>query len=177
VAAARGRYDAAIRLYRQTVERLPLPQYGIALGDVLSVSGRRTGARQAYGVVDVIQRLFRANGVRTETETALFDLDHGRRLDDALARAREAERLWPSIYTQDVLAWAFYKSGDCEQARRYSRLALRLGTKDALKIFHRGMIELCVGSRVAGRRYVAQALEINPHFSLLYVPVAREALR
>jgi tetratricopeptide (TPR) repeat protein len=177
VAAARGRYDAAIRLYRQTVERLPLPQYAVALGDVLSVSGRRTEARQAYGVVDVIQRLFRANGVRTETETALFDLDHGRRLDGALAGAREAERLWPSIYTRDVLAWAFYENGDCEQARRYSRLALRLGTKDALKIFHRGMIELCVGSRAAGRRYLAQALEINPHFSLLYVPVAREALR
>lgn len=177
VAAARGRYDAAIRLYRQTVERLPLPQYAVALGDVLSVSGRRTEARQAYGVVDVIQRLFRANGVRTETETALFDLDHGRRLAGALAGAREAERLWPSIYTRDVLAWAFYENGDCEQARRYSRQALRLGTKDALKIFHRGMIELCVGGRAAGRRYLARALEINPHFSLLYVPVAREALR
>jgi tetratricopeptide (TPR) repeat protein len=177
VAAARGRYDAAIRLYRQTVERLPLPQYAVALGDVLSVSGRRTEARQAYGVVDVIQRLFRANGVRTETETALFDLDHGRRLDGALAGARKADRLWPSIYTRDVLAWAFYENGDCEQARRYSRLALRLGTKDALKIFHRGMIELCVGRRAAGRRYLAQALEINPHFSLLYVPVARDALR
>lgn len=177
VAAARGRYDAAIRLYRQTVERLPLPQYAVALGDVLSVSGRRTEARQAYGVVDVIQRLFRANGVRTETETALFDLDHGRRLAGALAGAREAERLWPSIYTRDVLAWAFYENGDCEQARRYSRQALRLGTKDALKIFHRGMIELCIGGRAAGRRYLARALEINPHFSLLYVPVAREALR
>jgi tetratricopeptide (TPR) repeat protein len=177
VAAARGRYVRAAVLYRGTVESLPLPQYALALGDVLAAAGRTSEAREAYGVVDVIQRLFRANGVRTETETALFDLDHDRNVATALTRAREAERLWPSIYTQDVLAWALYKNGRCEQARRFSKAALRLGTKDALKIFHRGMIELCLGNSAAGRRFIARALEINPHFSVLYEPVAREALR
>jgi tetratricopeptide (TPR) repeat protein len=174
--AARGDYRRAAALYRHVVDTLPLPQYAVALGDVLQVWGRREEARQAYGLVDVIQRLFRANGVRTETETALFDIDHERNVAAALARARKAAALWPSIYTQDVLAWALYKNGRCREAQRYSRLALRLGTRDALKIFHRGMIELCLGNGKRGRRFLARALAINPHFSLLYVPVAREAL-
>jgi len=177
VEAARGRHDRAATLYRRVVDALPLPQYAIALADVLQVSGREDEAKEAYDLVGVIQQLFRANGVRTETETALFDLDHERNVADALARAREAVRLWPSIYTQDVYAWALYKNGRCGEARRASRLALRLSTKDALKIFHRGMIELCLGHRAAGRRFIARALEINPYFSVLYVPVAREALR
>jgi hypothetical protein len=39
------------------------------------------------------------------------------------------------------------------------------------------MIELCLGRRVEGRASLRLALRIKPHFSLLYAPVAREALR
>lgn len=177
VDAARGRYARAIVRYRRVVDTLPVPQYAIALGDTLSVSDRKADARRAYALVDVIQRLFRANGVRTETETALYDLDHNRRLASALGRARAAAAAWPSIYTQDVFAWALYKNGSCSEALERSRRALRLGTRDALKLFHRGMIELCLGRRAAGRATLRRALAVNPHFSVLYVPVAREALR
>ncbi|MDQ4081587.1 MAG: hypothetical protein M3123_01655, partial [Actinomycetota bacterium] len=62
-------------------------------------------------------------------------------------------------------------------ARRHSLRALRLGTRDALLHFHRGMIEGCLGNAPARRAFLAKALAINPHFSLLHAPVAREALR
>jgi tetratricopeptide (TPR) repeat protein len=177
VQAARGRYGAAIALYRRAVDVLPLPQYEGALGDVLRLAGRNAEAKQTYAVVDAIQRLLRANGVRTELETALFDLDHGRRLVGALARARLAYRSRKSIEAEDVLAWALYENGRCEDARHHSVRALRLGTLDALKFFHRGMIELCAGNRAEGLAFLGRALATNPHFSLLYVPVAKEALR
>jgi tetratricopeptide (TPR) repeat protein len=177
VAAARGRYGLAIRFYRRAVERLPLPQYAGALGDVLRLAGREEEARHAYGTVDVIERLLRANGVRTELETALFDLDHGRRLGDALTRAQIAYRTRKSIDGEDVLAWALYKNGRCAEAREHSIRALRLGTRDALKSFHRGMVELCLGREAVGRSFLRHALRINPQFSLLYAPVARAALR
>ena len=115
--------------------------------------------------------------MRTELETALFDLDHGRRLGDALARARKAYAQAPSIHAADVLAWALFKNGRCEAARAYSVRALRLGTRDALKLFHRGMIERCLGRPGTARSFFAGALAVNEHFSLLYAPVAREALR
>jgi len=177
VAAARGHYARASALYRAAVEKLPLSQYEGALGDVLRRAGRPGEAERAYGVVDATEELLRANGVRTELETALFDLDHGRDPADALARAREAYRERRSIEGDDVVAWALYKNGRCRQALAHSDRALRLGTRDALKIFHRGMIELCLGRRAEGRASLALALRINPYFSLTYALVAREALR
>jgi tetratricopeptide (TPR) repeat protein len=174
--AARGRTNRAVSLYRRAVEAVPLPQYAVGLGDVLASAGRTEEAAEAYELVDVIQRLFRANGVRTELETALFDLDHDRAVEDALRRAREAYEAAPGINAEDVLAWALYKNGHCREARGHSVAALRLGTRDALKLFHRGMIESCLGNTTASRAYVARALAINPYFSLLHSPVAREML-
>ena len=177
VAAALGRYGRAARLYRSAVAKLPLPQYEGALGDVLRLAGRPADAERAYGVVGATEKLLRANGVRTELETALFDLDHGGDPVDALARARTAYRERRSIEGDDVLAWALYRNDRCGEALVHSKRALRLGTRDALKLFHRGMIELCLGRDAESRDSLARALAVNPHFSLLYVPLAREALR
>jgi tetratricopeptide (TPR) repeat protein len=145
--------------------------------DTLRAAGRQEPARRANALVDGMARLFEANGARTDLETALFDLDQGRRLDDALARAQAAYRLAPSIHAADVVAWGLYRNGRCAEARTYSIEALRLGTLDALKLFHRGMIERCLGNREAARRFLDRALDANPHFSLRWAPVAREALR
>jgi tetratricopeptide (TPR) repeat protein len=177
IEAARGRFGDAVRRYRKVVARMPLPQYAIALGDTLVAAGRDAEARETYRLVDAIERLFRANGVRTELETALFDLDHGRRLGDALARARRAYAQAPSIHAEDVLAWALLKNDRCEDARAHSARALRLGTRDALMVFHRGMIERCLGNRAGARRFFARALAINQHFSLRYAPLAKEAVQ
>ena len=173
VAAARGQFREALPLFRRVVDRLPLPQYAIWYGDALHAAGMTVRAQKAYAVVSVIERLQAANGVRTELQTALFDLDHGRRLEDALARARDAHARAPSIDADDVLAWALVRNGRCGEALAYSVRALRLGTRDALKLFHRGMIERCLGRDAEARRWFARALDVNPHFSLLWAPVAR----
>ena len=125
----------------------------------------------------MIQRLLIANGVKTDLETALFDVDHGVRLRHALALARRARADRPSIDGDDVLAWTLARDGRCGEALRWSRLALRLGTQDALKLFHRGMIERCLGHRTTARSYLRRALGLNPHFSIVWSPVARKALR
>jgi tetratricopeptide (TPR) repeat protein len=177
IAAARGRYPEAIRLYGRAVERLPLPQYEGALGDVLRLAGREDDAARAFGAVDAIQKLLQANGVRTDLETALFDLDHGRRPAEALARARLAYAERKSIDAEDVLGWALFQNSRCGEARAHSIRALRLGTLDALKLFHRGMIERCLGHDSASRVFLRRVLAVNPHFSLVYAPVARKALR
>jgi hypothetical protein len=54
---------------------------------------------------------------------------------------------------------------------------LRLGTRDALKLFHRGLIERCLGNEADGRAFVRRALATNPYFSLRYAPVARRLAR
>ena len=116
---------------------IPLPQFVGLYGDLLHATGHR--ARRARAVRDRggIARLLAANGVRTDLETALFDVDHGIRLRASLALARKAQRERPSIDGDDVLAWALARNGRCAEALHYSKLALRLGTKDAAKLFHR----------------------------------------
>jgi tetratricopeptide (TPR) repeat protein len=177
VEAANDRVDEAVALYRRALEAVPLPEYAAGLGETLAAAGRTEEAEEAYELVDVMQRLFEANGARTELETALVDLDRGWKLTDALARAREAYVARRSIEAEDVLAWALYRNGRCEEARAHSIRALRLGTRDALKLFHRGMIERCLGHGSAAREAFRAALEINPYFSLRWAPVAREAVR
>jgi tetratricopeptide (TPR) repeat protein len=173
VEAARGRFVRAIRLERRAVETIPLPQFVTMLGDLEHVTGHERLARRQYALIGVIQRLLVANGVRTDLETALFDVDHGIRLSRALALARLAHRDRPSIDGDDVLAWALARTGHCGEALRFSKRALRLGTRDAPKEFHRGMIERCVGHDAQARRWFRRALGLNPHFSLLWAPVAR----
>ena len=115
----------------------------------------------------------RANGVKTDLETALFDVDHAVRLPGALTLARAARADRPSIDGDDVLAWALARNGRCGGALQFSQRALRLGTLDASKFFHRGMIERCLGNRAAARGWFRRALALNPHFSLLWAPLAR----
>jgi tetratricopeptide (TPR) repeat protein len=176
IEAARGRPARAIALERQAVDAIPLPQFVGLLGDLYRTTGRERLARRQYALVGVIRRLLRANGVKTDLETALFDVDHGIRPRRALALALAAHTDRPSIDADDVLAWALARNGRCGEAQRFSKRALRLGTRDALKDFHRGMIERCLGNRAASRLWLRRALDLNPQFSVLWAPVARRAL-
>ena len=176
VEASEGRYRVAARRLRRVVDELPIPAYVILLGDTLRASGDLRAARREYALVGAIERLFAANGVRTELQTALFELDHDQNVADALRRARIAYASAPSIYAADAVAWGLFRAGRCDEARSYSARALRLGTRDALLIFHRAMIERCVRGSSA-RAWFGRALAVNPHFSLLWAPVARRALR
>jgi tetratricopeptide (TPR) repeat protein len=177
VEAARGQTAQAISLERRALDEVPLPQFAGFLGDLYRSRGQLVLARRQYALVGVIQRLLVANGVKTDLETALFDVDHAIRPRHALALARRAHADRPSIDGDDVLAWALARNGRCGEALHWSRRALRLGTLDALKLFHRGMIERCLGHRVAARRDLGHALALNPHFSVVWSPVAKEALR
>jgi tetratricopeptide (TPR) repeat protein len=173
----RGHVGAASAAEQQAVDRIPLPQYVAMLGDLQRATGHRADARRQYALIGAIERLLVANGVRTDLETALFDVDHGIRLNSSLALARRAQRGRPSIDGDDVLAWALVRTGHCAEALGYSKHALRLGTRDALKYFHRGEIERCLGNRAGARRWFRRALELNPRFSVLWAPVARRELR
>ena len=64
-------------------------------------------------------------------------------------------------------------NGRDREAAVYARKALALGTRNALFAFHAGMIQLALGDRAAARSFLADALDTNPHFSLLWSPTAR----
>jgi tetratricopeptide (TPR) repeat protein len=170
VESARGNPAKAIALERRAVETIPLPQFAAALGDLYERSGRPRLAREQYALIGAIDRLLASDGVSTDLETALFRVDHGIRLRQSLNLARTARRARPSIDGDDVLAWALARNGRCGEALAYSKRALRLGTEDALKYFHRSRIERCLGHRERAARWLGRALRLNPHFSVRWAP-------
>lgn len=172
--AALGRSRSAIGYERRAVARVPLPQYVATLGDLESATGDRAGARRDYALIGVIQRLLAANGVRNDLDVALFDADHGRDPARTVVLARRGRAGRPSITGDDVLGWALARAGRCAEALPWSNRSLRLGTKDALKLFHRGYVAACLGRAAEARAFYRRALALNPHFSILWAPVARK---
>ncbi|MBX6342507.1 MAG: tetratricopeptide repeat protein, partial [Thermomicrobiaceae bacterium] len=176
LAAASGDLARAADLYRRAFDRMPLPEYAIALGDVYARFGDQQQARDTYDLVQAIDHLFQANGVNTDLEIALFYADHDRDLPTAVARARAAYAARPSVHAADALAWSLYKAGQYQEAGKYADEALRLGTRDPLKLFHAGMIANALGQRDRARADLQQVVDLNPHFSLLYQDVAAATL-
>ena len=176
IAVAQRNYPRAIALYHKVTERMPLPEYVIALGDVYARQGDQARAQEQYALVQVIDKLLASNGVNTDMETALFMADHTIDLPGSLEKARAAYAARPSVNGADALAWTLYRSGKAAEAQRYAAEALKLGTQDALKLFHAGMIAKSLGDTAAARMYLGQALALNPHFSPLFADEAAQAL-
>jgi tetratricopeptide (TPR) repeat protein len=176
VAAARGDDAAAIDLMTRASEASPLPEYVIALGDLYARAGRSDEAARQYDLVRALQRLFEANGTDVDVELALFEADHGTDLARAASRARQGYERRPSIHAAGALAWTLFKAGKPQEAEQYAKESLRLGTKDALKLYHAGMIARALGKTDEARAHLQQALDLNPNFSLLHAREARETL-
>jgi tetratricopeptide (TPR) repeat protein len=172
--AALGNLRRARTLETQAVARVPLPQYVSFLGDVDAALGRHAAAAKQYALIGVIEQLLAANGVRNDLDIALFDADHGHDPARSVVLARKGYAERPSIVGDDVLGWALARDGRCTEALPYSNRALRLGTKDALKFFHRGYVAACLGRGAEARTYYRRALAVNPHFSILWAPVAQK---
>src|SRR5215203_1308802 len=177
IAAARGDLEQAATLYRQAFNRMPLPEYAIALGDVYAAMGERVKAEEQFDLVRNMDKLLRANGVDTDLEIALFYADHDIDLQTSLEKARAAYEARPSIHAADTLAWTLYKTGNYKEAREYSSEALKLETRDPLKLFHAGMISKALGEKEQASTYLQQAVDLNPHFSLLYADEAAYTLK
>jgi tetratricopeptide (TPR) repeat protein len=176
VDAARGRLPRAIERLREVVGRLPLPEYVIALGETELAAGRPRQAMADLALVRAEQRLLAASGVNTDTEIALFEADHG-----SPARAlRLARRAWasaPSVRSADALGWALTAAGRARAGLAWAHRALRLGSRDPLFLYHAGMAARAAGERGEASTLLRRGLELNPRFSPLYAPRAREALR
>ena len=170
-----GDLGAARARLERAVEVLPLPEYVVALGEVEEAAGDRQAAKARYELAAVETKLFQAAGVTVDLELALFEADHGDRAQ-ALELARAAYRERATIRTADALAWALQRMGQTNEARRLSAEALRLGTRDPLLLYHAGAIAADDGDQAEARRFLTDALAIDPGFSATGAAEARRLL-
>jgi hypothetical protein len=175
LAWAEGDLGGAIRRLRPLVERIPLPEYAIALGETEQAAGRRSAAAEHLDLVRVEQRLLARGGVNTDAELAVFEADHGspRR---AVMLSRRAWAAAPSVRSADSLGWALTRAGRPAEGLRWGREALKLGSRDRLFLYHAGMAAKAAGDDSSARTLLSRALEGDPAFSPLHVQRARRAL-
>jgi len=175
--ALQGRYEEAIKLYDQAIAEHGEPPMMAALGDVYAKLGKHDRANQLYDQADaaMVEEAKHAADAHLR-EVALFYCDHDRKLPRALELAQSDMSLRQDIYAHDTLAWALHKNGQHDKALDAINQALKLGTRDAKLHFHAGMIHEALGNSKLAQQAFTQALTINPHFSLLHAPKAKQAL-
>jgi tetratricopeptide (TPR) repeat protein len=176
VKAARQDYAAAIDYYKRASAVVPQLEIVVALGDLYAVTGQRDEAEKQYALVEAINRLNRASGVRIDRKMAKFYADHDRNVAQAVEEAEVVFRTGPNVYAADTLAWCYYKAGRYAEARKMIRKALARRTPDAEILFHAGMIHAKLGERATAQRYLYQALSLNPHFHPAHAATAATTL-
>jgi len=170
VALAKGQSTAAINDFANAQRLHPLVETAWLLGDAYSLAHDAEHARQAYADAERLGR-------RGDRFTwALFLASKNRNADQAV-RLLEAERnTRGGIYVDDAYAWALYRAGRFDEARKASAQALRLGTRDARLLFHAGAIALATGDADQGRKLINEALALNPGFDMSGAAEARALL-
>jgi tetratricopeptide (TPR) repeat protein len=171
--AALGRTDEAFRDYQAALERAALPEYALEAGELYESLGLDGDAATRY---KQLRATAQAAGVNHALVLGLFEADHGDA--DEAVRLLEAEwaRNHRSMYVADALGWALHRAGRAREALPYAKLATGPGLRSALFSYHRGEIERSLDQLGPARRHLAEALRINPYFSPLLAPVAKDAL-
>jgi tetratricopeptide (TPR) repeat protein len=175
LAVAAGRLDAAITRFQQAADRVPLPEYVIALADAQAAAGRADDAARSIELARAEIQLFEATGVMVDLDLALFEADHGDP-KRALAFAEAAYGEAPNVRAADARAWALHRLGRDDEAREFADEALRLGSRDPLLRFHAGAIAAALDDDAAARRDLDLALSSDPGFSATHAAEARRLL-
>lgn len=166
VEAAEGAEEDAMARLVRLVERVPLPEALIVLGDLQRAAGDTGAAAATAEVVRAVAALQRDVGQVVDLELAVFEADHGDP-GEALALARRAHAARPgNVFAQHALGWAIARSGDPAAAVPLIEQALRLGTRDALIRYHAAVIFDAVGDRERARSELATAVESTPMVAL-----------
>jgi tetratricopeptide (TPR) repeat protein len=130
IQAAKGETSRAIENLRRAQSITPLPDYAAALYDLYMASGQKDEAVKQKQLIEVIDRLGRANGEKANRNLALIYADHDWNLDRSLDLATAELEYRHDVYTYDALAWALYKNGKLSQAAKAMDQALKLNTPE-----------------------------------------------
>jgi tetratricopeptide (TPR) repeat protein len=134
--AAEGDLNRALHLLEGLQRRSPTPDLAARIGDLLIRLGRRDEAERQYGLAEAA---WRADAPEPRN-LARFLATHERKIDEAVTIAERAAAARDDIFTDDALAWAYFKAGRTTDARKMIHRALRTGTKDRDILAHAAAI-------------------------------------
>jgi len=124
---ARGDLPGALAAYADLMARTPSPDLAEKLGDVYAALGRRSEAAQQFALAEAGWRF----DAPQPTFLARFLAEHDRKIDEAVQIAERTAAERHDIFTEDALAWCYFKAGRLAEAEAAMTKALRTGTRDA----------------------------------------------
>jgi tetratricopeptide (TPR) repeat protein len=127
VRVARGDREGALAIYRDQMKRTPTLDLAARVGDLYAGAGNRAESERYY---QLAEDLAGPGAAQTEAHLALFLADHDRKLPEAVKIGEAVAAVRQDIFTEDAVAWAYYKVGRLDEALAASTRALRTGTRD-----------------------------------------------
>jgi tetratricopeptide (TPR) repeat protein len=141
VSEARGDLPGAVSAYEQVMSRTPTPDVAEKLGDLYRALGRTHQSAELYALAEAGWRFDAPH----PTFLARFLAEHDRKLDEAVQIAEGAARERDDIFTDDALAWCYFKTGRLSDAAAAIERAQRTGTKDQAILAHAAAIARAAG--------------------------------
>ena len=127
VKVARGDHDGALQLYLDQMKRTPTLDLAARIGDLYAEARNAAESERYY---QLAEDLAGPPIAQTEANLALFLADHDRKLNEAVKIAEAVAATRQDIFTEDALAWAYFKVGRLDEAVAASARALRTGSRD-----------------------------------------------
>jgi tetratricopeptide (TPR) repeat protein len=147
VKMARGEHDEALKTFLDQLKRTPTLELAARIGDLYAERGDTVEAERYYQVAEDVAGPAIA---QTEANLALFLAERGRTLPEAVRIAETVAATRDDIFTDDALAWAYFKVGRLAEAQAAAARALRTGTKDDRILSHAARIREAAASRASG---------------------------
>lgn len=134
---ATGKKDEAKALLEDVAKRTPTPDVYARLGDLAAAGGSAAEAEKYWALAEAAWR----TEAPEPGHLARFLAERNRKIDEAVTIAESAAQTRNDIFTNDAVAWAYFKAGRTADAKRAIRNALRTGTKDPDILRHARAIE------------------------------------
>jgi tetratricopeptide (TPR) repeat protein len=142
VEAVRGNREGAQAIFLDQFRRTPTLELAARIGDLYAQGGNVAEAERYY---QLGEELAGPGIAQTEANLALFLAEHDRKLEEAVKGAEAVATNRHDIFTEDALAWAYYKTGRLDEAFSASKRALRTGTRDERILAHAAVIRAALG--------------------------------
>jgi tetratricopeptide (TPR) repeat protein len=135
VTAAEGDLKSALNLLEGLARTSPTPDLAARIGDLLERLGRHAEAERQFALAEAAWK----SDIPEPKNLARFLADHGKP-QDAVKVAEEAAASRHDIFTEDALAWSYFKSGRVMDAQAAIARALETGSKDRDIVAHAAAI-------------------------------------
>src|SRR6266853_3763463 len=113
VQALRGNREQALAMFLDQFGRTPTLDLAARIGELYAQGGHAAEAERYY---QLAEELAGPAIAQTEPNLALFLAEHDRKLLEAVKVAEAVATTRHDIFTEDALAWAYYKTGRLEKA-------------------------------------------------------------